>query len=158
MVFAPTPPPRDKEGNILPHDAGQIANDSLAIRRVSEVQLIVDKNSGTKRISSMLYKTSSAQPNSTPGMSIDIEQYILADGKKPSEWVTTPRWFGSVKFMIGELRKTGFMVGYDPLTVPPAPEANPYHGEVWGKFTSSQGKYLAGTAEWYVEIPGVALR
>jgi len=43
------------------------------------------------------------------------------------------------------------MVGFDPL-----PE-NPYHGEVWGKFTKAQQRRLQQLAVWFVAIPGVKL-
>jgi hypothetical protein len=39
------------------------------------------------------------------------------------------------------------MVGYNPLL----PE-NPYHGEVWGNFTTRLRKRLAALAEWFVHF------
>lgn len=87
-------------------------------------------------------------------MSIDIERFIIADGCDPKTWVTTPRWIGSVSFATSFLRGHGFQVGYDPIVEPP----NPYHGEVWGNFSRSKQTALLQNAEWFVEIPDVALR
>ena len=51
-----------------------------------------------------------------------------------------------------ELRGLGLQVGYHPL------ESNPYHGEVWGAFNKVQQDGLRNACQWFVEIPGVAIR
>ncbi len=84
-------------------------------------------------------------------MSVDLEKLIIEAKRDPRMYVTTPRWTGSVRFEAGRLRDEGFMVGFDPL-----PE-NPYHGEVWGKFTKAQQSCLQRLAVWFVPIPGVTL-
>jgi hypothetical protein len=84
-------------------------------------------------------------------MSIDLERLIIEAKQDPRAYVTTPRWTGSVRFEAGALREEEFMVGFDPR-----PE-NPYHGEVWGKFTRAQQRRLQQLAVWFVAIPGVKL-
>ena len=141
------PPPRDPQGEVLPHDHSGIAPDDGVIRRISENQ-VVDDSAGQRRVSSKAFKPSTG-PNG--GMSIDLERLIIEAKQDPRAYVTTPRWTGSVRFEAGALREEGFMVGFDPL-----PE-NPYHGEVWGKFTKAQQHRLQQLAVWFVAIPGVKL-
>lgn len=148
-----TPPPLDEHGNVIPHDHVQIENQHGIIRRVSEVQTY-EKN-GVRRLSSMVFKASSTGEH--PGMSVDLEAFITADEFDPKEYVTTPRWIGSIKFIAGDLRQEGFQVGYDPLAEDPPYPANPYHGEVWGDFSRPKQRVLRALAEWYVEIPGVEI-
>lgn len=149
-----TPPPRDPNGGILPHDHQQISNDDGVIRRISEQWVVPDKD-GNRRVSSMAFRASSG-PNG--GMSVDLEALIIANGVDPKGYVTSPRWTGSVIFTAGSLRAEGFWVGYDPLDeeLPDQP-ANPYHGEVWGSFPKSKQRRLAQIANWYVALPGVLL-
>lgn len=145
-------PPRDENGEVIPHDHSEIENDDEVIRRISERQITQDKN-GNRRISSIAYKDAAKKS----GMSVDFKQLIEKDGLDPREYVTTPRWTGSVLFKVSDLRQKDFMVGYDPIE-PPNPDPNPYHGEVWSEFTGNQAaKKLKRMAEWFVPIPGVNL-
>ena len=145
-------PPRDETGRVIPHDHSEINNNDEVIRRISEKQIILDKN-GNCRISSMAYKDAAKKS----GMSVDLKQLIEQDGLDPREYVTTPRWIGSVVFKVADLRGREFMVGYDPIT-PPSPDPNPYHGEVWSAFSENQAvRRLRGIAEWFVPIPDVNL-
>lgn len=141
------PPPRNPQGEVLPHDHSGIAPTDGVIRRISDQQLVVD-SSGQRRVSSKAFKASSGPIG---GMSVDLEKLIVEAMQDPRAFVTTPRWMGSVRFEAGALREEGFLVGFDPL-----PE-NPYHGEVWGKFTKAQQRHLQEGAVWFVEIPGVKL-
>jgi hypothetical protein len=141
------PPPRDPQGEVLPHDHIGIAPDDGVIRRIAENQLVAD-STGQRRVSTKAFKPSTG-PNG--GMSIDLEKLIIEAKQDPRAYVTTPRWTGSVRFQAGTLREEEFMVGFDPL-----PE-NPYHGEVWGKFTRAQQRRLQELAVWFVAIPGVKL-
>lgn len=142
------PPPRNPQGELLPHDHDGIGACDGVIRRISEKQIVADSE-GRRRISSKAFKPSTS-PNG--GMSIDIEKLIIEAKLDPRAYVTTPRWTGSVRFVVGELRNEGFMVGFDPLL----PE-NPFHGEVWGKFTRPQVRRLQELAVWFVTIPEVKL-
>ena len=83
-------------------------------------------------------------------MSVDLEQLIIEAGQDARNYVTTPRWTGSVKFDAGALRKLKLQVGFDPLP------QNPCHGEVWG-LGKEHPRSLLTIAAWFVEIPGVAL-
>ncbi len=138
------PPPRDKHGNVIPHDHEDLLESDGVIRRVSEKQL-VDDGRGRRRPSSICFKPSSGE---NAGMSVDLEKSILEAGHDPRVYVTTPRWMCSLIFRTGSLRDEGFLVGFDPL-----PD-NPHHGEIWGDFSRSQQRKLKSMAKWYVPIPG----
>jgi hypothetical protein len=125
----------------LPHDHSGIAQNDGIIRRISENQVVSD-SLGQRRVSSKAFKPSTG-PNG--GMSVDLEKLIIEANQDPRAWT------GPVRVVAGSLRNEAFMVGFDPL-----PE-NPYHGEVWGKFTKAQQGHLRELAEWFVEIPGVKL-
>lgn len=142
------PPPRDSDGSVLPHDHDEIKDEDEVIRRISDY-FISQNPDGSFRISSMAYRASTGKNG---GMSVDLKQLIEKDGKKPDEYVTTPRWMGSLLFKVSDLRGLEFQVGYDPIT---GPEPNPYHGEVWGKFSNSKIQQLKNIAEWFVPIPDV---
>jgi hypothetical protein len=73
------PPPRDAGGNVLPHDACDIAPGDGLIRRISDKQIVIDGH-GQRRISSMAFKASS---RGTLGMSVDLEAQILEAGLVP---------------------------------------------------------------------------
>jgi len=140
-------PPRDEGGEVLPHDHSGIEEAWLIIRRVSEQQIVIDKN-GVRRLSSLAFKASKGDGS---GMSIDLYDLIVEAGLEPKEYLTTPRWFGSVYFTAGALRNAKSKVGYDPL-----PD-NPYHGEVWGAFDRSHRDGIRSLAKWFVEIPDTGI-
>jgi hypothetical protein len=119
------PPPRDASNKVVPHDHTGIGPHDGVIRRISEKQIVTDKD-GRKRLSSKAFQPSSSIDG---GMSVDLEVSILEAGLNPKSYVTTPRWTGSVRFEAGALRNEGLRVGFNPL-----PE-NPHHGEVWGDFS-----------------------
>lgn len=139
------PPPKDEQGSVTPHDHRGIADEDIVIRRISEEQL-VEKN-GRRVVSSIAFKGAS----SNGGMSVDIEKVIVALGHNPVEFVTTPRWIGSVRLVVGELRTLGLIVGYNPL---PDNEA---HGEVWGITRRPTAKAVQKAAVWFVQIDQVDL-
>jgi len=140
-------PPRDATGAIVPHDHEEIRGEDGIIRRVSEQQLVNDEKVGGRRISSKVLKASSG-PNG--GMSVDLQRQIEEAGYDAREYVTTPRWFGAIRFEAAALRTLGFQVGFDPL-----PE-NPHHGEVWGDFKKNQ-QALRERCTWFVQIPNCSL-
>lgn len=142
----PQPPPRDANGEVIPHDHPEILGDHIVIRRISEKQIVVD--GGQRRISSIAFKPSSG-PNG--GMSVDLESFIIAQQLDPRAFVTTPVWMGSVCFRAGDLRADTLKVGYDPL-----PD-NDCHGEVWGATKRPQWRRLQRLAVWYVQIDGVEI-
>lgn len=149
-----TPPPRDQDGVVKPHDHPDIADADGVIRRVSE-QWVVPGRDGRLRLSSMAFKASSGPK---AGMSVDLLALIVAAGIDPVIYVTTPRWIGSVVFSAGDLRAEGFSVGFDPIEEePPDQPGNPFHGEVWGVFSKAKQRRLAQIACWYVAIPDVSI-
>ncbi len=141
--MALTPPPRDDNGAVIPHDhEGVLPNDGI-IRRVSEQQIVFDPKIGGKRLSSAVLNPSSGHNG---GLSVDLQQQIEEAGLDAKTFVTTPRWMGSIRFEADQLRIEGFKVGYDPL------RDNPFHGEVWGVFSKSKIKRLFQLCSWFVPI------
>lgn len=149
----PSPPQRDKFGNVLPHDHPDILNEDGIVRRFDPKRHVVSdpKSTTGKRISSLWLKDDS-------GISIDLLRPMLEDGVDARAFVTTPDYTGSVKFVAGDLRNAGFRIGYDPVSKnePSGPE-NPYHGLLWGRLTKGQFNRLLSMAEWFVRIDGVSL-
>jgi hypothetical protein len=140
-----SPPPRDpNDGEVIPHDHDEIANEDDIIRRISDQQIV--NVGGVRRISSLAFQASSDSPRA--GMSIDIKSSIEAAGLNAATFVTTPKWTGSVVFKAGAARALGFMVGYDPM-----PD-NDHHGEVWGAFTKRTSKSLQRACQWFVPVSG----
>ena len=143
LPLPPDPQPRDDHGNVIPHDHSGIMADDGVIRRISEQQLVIDQRTGGRRISSLAFKASTG-PNA--GMSVDLEQSIVEAGLDPRTYVTTPRWFGSIRFRAEDLRIEMFQVGFDPI-----PD-NPHHGQVWGNFTRQRRRRLRELCTWFVPI------
>jgi hypothetical protein len=143
-----SPPPRDETGRVIPHDHPDILPEDWIIRRISDEHIISDEN-GQRRISTVAFRASSEAGS---GMSIDLQRDIEESGKIAVQFVTSPRWIGSVRFTAQQLRGEALMVGYNPL-----PPENPHHGEVWGQFPRSKQKKLRELARWFVPIPGVTL-
>lgn len=145
-----------------PYDEHEIGNADVLIRRIDpNNHLAWDDDRQCKRISTKAFQ---ASPKQQSGMSIDIEKLALNDGVDPREWVTTPKFRGSVFFKAELVRNLGLRVGYEPVEKNGEIEANPYHGEVWGpmekpyKITKSEQKGIHEKVQWYVELEGVMLR
>ena len=140
---------------IAPYDEEEIGPDDKIIRRISPEQHIVwDDNRRRHRISKKAYSKSSGENG---GMSVDIELLIVAGGKDPNVWVTTPKFTGSVSFSARQIRNFDLLIGYAPIN------DSPYHGEVWtsqpsNRFSNTQQKGLLKAAEWYVELKDVDIR
>ena len=66
-------PPRDAAGAVVPHDHAGIAATDGVIRRISNLQIVIDKNTGARRLSSYAFKPSSG---SNGGMSVDLQREI----------------------------------------------------------------------------------
>jgi hypothetical protein len=122
----PTPPPRDQHGNIIPHDHPEILDEHHVIRHTVPRDLSDDGNG--KRLGSGAFSESTGG-----GMSVDIEEWMKADGLDPLHYVTDPT-HGAVRLNVGELRKQGLKVGWDP------DNAHRHHGGVWGIGNGSKGK------------------
>jgi hypothetical protein len=145
----PLQPPRDASDNVVPHDHEEILNEHGVIRRVSDQFIVDDEKSPTgRRISKMLFQASSG---TNGGMSVDLQNEIEKNGYDAKVYVTTPRFFGSVRLQAGQYRNLGFRVGADPIPM------NEYHGEVWGTFSKGKQNRLLGLCDWFVPIPGVSI-
>jgi len=140
-----TPPPRDSNGKVVPHNHPGIGPDDGVIRRVSPHHLVPDpKVAGGRRLSTKAF-TASTEVNG--GMSVDLQALIEEAGLDAKAFVISPRWVGAVRFTAGALRGEGLQIGYDPR-----PD-NPYHGEAWGTFTKALKHRLLGLAKWFVPLP-----
>ena len=145
-----SPPPRDADGKVIPHDHPGIGSADGIIRRITE-QYIVQEANGSKRLSTMAFGPSNG-PNK--GMSVDLQAQIVEAGLDCREHLntTTPQCIGAIRFEAGALRKVNLQIGFDPL------KSNPHHGEVWGRFTGKmKGRILPNIAAWFVEIAGVSI-
>jgi hypothetical protein len=116
----PAAPPRDADGNVIPHDHAEILADHHVIRHTTPLH-VVDDGQGRKRIASGVYVESSEPPK---GMSVDLEEWTVGAGLDPLNYVAPAH--GAVELRVGDLRALGLQVGYHPL-----PD-NPHHCEVWG--------------------------
>lgn len=142
------PPPLDGNGEVVPHDHSGILPSDGVIRRISEQQIVIDDKIGGKRISSLAFKPST---KGVHGMSVDLQAQIEEAGHNAREYVSTPRWIGSVRFEAGALRAESFQVGCEPL------RDNPFHGEVWGTFSKRKQRRLREICEWFVTIEDVSI-
>src|SRR5438874_455042 len=115
-------PPRDEDGNTLPHDHPEILPEHHVIRHILPRDIHADQGTGIRRVASGAYSESSQKHG---GMSVDIEDWMTADGLAALHYVVDAA-HGAVRLNVGNLRGMGFRVGWDPV-----PE-NPHHGAVWG--------------------------
>lgn len=145
----PLSAPPLKDGRVEPHDHPDIQAADEIIRRISELQVVeVD---GVKRVSSIAFQPSREVRG---GLSIDIRKSMDCSGIDAVEFVTTPRWVGSVIFTAAAPRSMALFVGYEPI-----PD-NVHHGEVWPgaeSFSKKKSKELQRLARWFVPIPNVTL-
>ncbi|WP_416193923.1 hypothetical protein [Nitrobacter sp. TKz-YC01] len=140
----PLSPPPHKNGAVIPHDHPEITGNDDVVRRIS-LQQVVNKG-GRRRISSLAFQPSSSEDG---GMSIDIIKSIECAGLNAPQFVTTPKWIGSVIFKAGVPRENGLLVGYDPLP------HNDHHGEVWGQFSKGISRAIQRASKWFVQITDV---
>jgi len=139
---------------VAPFDDADILNEHRVIRRIDPANHIAwDDNRKCQRISSKAYKASSGVNG---GMSVDHEEGIRGAGLDPNVYVTTPKYTGSVVFLVRDVRRFGLWVGSEPV------EGNDHHCEVWPrppatKFTGTQERDLRLAAAWFVQISGVEL-
>ena len=144
----PTPPPRDADGNVVPHNHADILDADGIIRRVTMQHVVEDpKAVGGRKLSSILFNPSSGLNG---GLSVDLRRPIEEDGLAPQAFVTTEEFVGSVIMIAQVFRSKALQVGYDPLPT------NSYHGEVWGNFTGGCKRQLLKLADWFVPVNGVS--
>jgi hypothetical protein len=122
----PKPPSRDQHGKIIPHDHPDILDDHHVIRHTTPQDLCED--GGGKRLGSGAFSESAGGR-----MSVDIEEWMQVDGLDTLHYVTDPT-HGAVRLKVGDLRRQGLQVGWDP------DDAHPHHGGVWGIGNGSKRK------------------
>lgn len=115
----PAEPRRDALGKIIPHDHPEIL-DSFHVVRHTDPHDLCDNGQGGKRLASGAYSESR-----DGGMSVDIEEWMTADGLPQLHYVTDSSQ-GATRLNVGELRKLGLQVGWDP------DGGHSHHGAVWG--------------------------
>jgi hypothetical protein len=120
----PNPPPRDQHGKITPHDHDEILDDHHIIRHTTPNDVPDGR-----------FNSGAFSESTGGGMSVDIEEWMTADGLDPLHYVTDPT-HGAVRLKVGDLRKLGFQVGWDP------DDAHLHHGAVWGIGNGSKRKRL----------------
>lgn len=130
----PAPPPRDQNGVIVAHDHAEILNEHHVIRHiVPPHDLHPDQTTKVVRVASGAYSESS-----TGGMSVDILEWMVADGLHSTYYLADPD-VGATSLRVGELRALGLQVGWNPDS------GHKHHGEVWG-INSSKRKRISRIA------------
>ena len=114
-----SPPPRDQNGKIVPHNHREILDSHHVVRHILP-QDLYSEPSGKVRVQSGAYSESS-----DGGMSVDIIEWMVEDGLSELHYLTDPSQ-GAVKLSVASLRREGFLVGWDP------DGGHPHHGAVWG--------------------------
>jgi len=145
--------PIDGDGEFLPHNHPSLVGGHRIIRRISDDYIVVDSNTGGKRISSALFKNDPRQGY----LSIDSETCILDRQVEPPAWVTSPTWRGALVLTVIEFRGCDVAVATDAewqIGIAPLDE-NPCHGAVWGKITKGQSNEIQRRSAWLVEMQGV---
>jgi hypothetical protein len=123
----PANPPRDEQGKIQPHDHAEILDDHHVIRFITPRDLFEEED-GRRRVASGAYSESSEG-----GMSVCIEEWMAAADLRPLHYLPHPS-YGARRLLVGELRRLGFQVGWDP------DGGHPHHGAVWGIGNGSKKK------------------
>jgi hypothetical protein len=130
-----TPPLRDQNGKILPHDHPEIGDADYVIRHiVPPNDLHTDPDTRRTRVSSGAYSESS-----DGGMSVDIQPWMHQEGIDDFHYLPDETQ-GATKIRVGELRKLGLKVGWDPDA------GHKHHGAVWGITNTSIRKKVARLA------------
>lgn len=151
-----SPPPRDAQGNVTPHNHEGIQAEDGVIRRIPSRWVIDDvKVPGGKRLSTQAFEPSSSELGG--GLSVDLEHQIVEAGIDLIKHLTSPKWIGSIRLTAGQLRQLNLMVGFSPIEPTAESEGNAHHGEVWGRTSKSQRKTLLHASTWLVEIEGCSL-
>jgi hypothetical protein len=127
------PPLRDAQGKVIPHDHAEILDEHHVIRH-TDPHDTCDDGAGGRRLTSGAYTESS-----DGGMSVDIEEWMVADGLSSLHYVTDPTQ-GAARINVGELRKLGLKVGWDP------DGGHNHHGAVWGLSGSKKRRQVAKLA------------
>src|SRR5437763_1829630 len=96
------------------------------------------------RCSNRFLQVTCAPRSSNGGMSVDIKKSIEEAQLVAVDFVTTPKWIGSVIFKASSPRSLRLLVGYDPLA------DNLNHGEIWGAFSKAKSKSIQQASQWFV--------
>jgi hypothetical protein len=150
-----TAPDKDANGHVAPHDHPELTSEGRLIRRISPLQ-VVDSPKG-RRLSSAVLEPSTTDRDPYCGLSVDLEQLLLADNVDAIEHVKRGEALGAIALTVSCFRDRHFLVGFDPQP------NNDYHGNVWqrpalnAKLTRGMRNALLREAEWFITIDGVAI-
>jgi hypothetical protein len=122
--------------NDMPADDGSVGDDETLLRHFPPVFWILDKLTGTHRLSSQAFSQSTRPPG---GMSVNREMPMRDAGLEPTHFLPAPE-FGLARLVARDLRAMTLVIRATPIT------GNPFHAEVWGLRKAIQRR-LAETAE-----------
>jgi hypothetical protein len=129
---------------VEPHDHPEILDEHHVIRHTTPHDLHHDRELGCVRLASGAFSESAEG-----GMSVDIEEWMIQDGIENPLHYIRDQTHGAVRISVGELRKQGLRVGWDPQN------NNPHHCCVWGIGNGSRRKKrVAGLAKTIKKILG----
>lgn len=135
------PPPRDKDGRVVPHDDQEsIPNDALLVRNVHEYQ---DNPDHGPRPSSGAFSGTSRERDPYEGMSVAVLDWLQADNIDPRSRLG-PSHIGAVLLRAGDLRDLGLIIGPDPTD-----KKDPYHASVWG-VKNKHRKKIRDKSRWVI--------
>ena len=149
-----TPPQRDEQGRVIPHNHPQILDNDWVIRLVfiGKNEPPVDlKFPEGKRLSLTVWEPSSGV---NEGLSVNLQSLIFTGGLESPEKYSKP---ASIMMNVGDIRRLGFEVGYDPVKDDPKIPDNPYHCQIWGASTRGERNQLKNISQWLVPLAGVSI-
>ncbi len=149
--------PFDDEGNVSPHDHDELTAEKLLIRGVFPLQVVPNKNSGGKRLSSGIFK------HVKPKDHLSCDDRLCLEEKDVDivERYSTEKYIGAVQISIKDLRSVGneLMIGRVPVEADPEKgiDENECHCGIWGRITKGMENSLFRRCQWTVEIEGVTI-
>jgi hypothetical protein len=123
----PSPPARDGNGKIIPHDHPEITNDHYIVRHTVPNDLHAETPTHTRLASGAFSESSDG------GMSCDEQNWMADAGLDTLHYVANPT-HGAVRLNVGALRMLGLQVGWDP------DRGHEHHVCVWGIGNGSKRK------------------
>lgn len=146
-------PPRDSNGNVIPHDDSDIQPHNGLIRNVNpDYHVVWDDNKQVHRLSTAAFSDSRING----GVSVDLEELMHQAGLANTARIPLHPGWGAVRLETGHVRGLGLKVGRNPITSTDPSENNPYHGEIWGvRKRKSIQKQLVQLAVWIKKAAGI---
>lgn len=138
---------RDSDGRVVPYNDSSISDDDYVLRYVHDSQFSPMED-GRRRLSSGAFSPTKKARDPYQGMSGDLLRHLIEDGRSPDSRMRAEH-AGAVKLRVGELRRLGLKVGFDPTH-----SGDRYHVAVWG-LVGTKGKilkkHIRDLAQWEVK-------